>query len=112
MATSKLTANNSDPSIALQVKICFSSFDSLACDLLQSELYQQEGIGTSKLSEELGRFRVWAGNVGAHRQGRCSLDYRLRDASHIKAKVISLLRDLNGLLHEGEFFAHMCDSWG
>ncbi|KAK4229267.1 hypothetical protein QBC38DRAFT_508389 [Podospora fimiseda] len=33
---------------------------------------------------ELSRFKVWCGNMGAHRSGMSSLDYRLRDAIHLK----------------------------
>lgn len=38
---------------------------------------------------------------GAHRTGRVSLDYKLREASHVHAKVIDLLTDLNRSLQEG-----------
>ncbi|KAK3388381.1 hypothetical protein B0T20DRAFT_365211, partial [Sordaria brevicollis] len=48
----------------------------------------------------LGRFRVWSSNLGAHRTGRSSLDYRLRDASNIRAHVVKLLNDLLGCLQD------------
>ncbi|KAL6720554.1 hypothetical protein ACLMJK_002478 [Lecanora helva] len=43
---------------------------------------------------ELGRLRVWAGNLGAHRLGRSSLDHRLRQATHMQQTTIDLLHDL------------------
>jgi hypothetical protein len=46
--------------------------------------------------DELGRLRVWSGNIGAHQSGQSSLDYRLRDASHLKVETIKLL---NRMLH-------------
>ncbi|KAL9616431.1 MAG: hypothetical protein Q9160_008707 [Pyrenula sp. 1 TL-2023] len=52
--------------------------------------------------DELGRLRVWAGNIGAHQRGQASLDYRLRDASHIKGQITSLLEDLQNLLQDAE----------
>src|SRR4051794_39618294 len=52
------------------------------------------------LQDEYGRLRVWAGNIGAHQSGRASLDYRLRDASHIKDQIIRLLDDLQLSLRE------------
>ncbi|KAK3361288.1 hypothetical protein B0T24DRAFT_652984 [Lasiosphaeria ovina] len=58
------------------------------------------GLHPRKLRDEQTRFKVWSGNIGAHRTGTSSLDYRLRDASHIKNQVASLLRDLNGLLKD------------
>lgn len=45
-------------------------------------------------TDELGRFRVWAANIGAHQQGLSSLDYRLRDASHIQSQISRLLTAL------------------
>ncbi|KAF2769567.1 hypothetical protein EJ03DRAFT_351074 [Teratosphaeria nubilosa] len=46
------------------------------------------------LDDELGRFRIWTGNVAAHRSGRRSLEYRLRDSSDLKNVAQSLLKDL------------------
>ncbi|RAL00412.1 uncharacterized protein BO80DRAFT_315184, partial [Aspergillus ibericus CBS 121593] len=49
--------------------------------------------------DELGRLRLWIANIGAHQSRQSSLDYRLRDASHIKDQVIRVLRRLQRL-HE------------
>ncbi|KAF4760979.1 hypothetical protein HAV15_006523 [Penicillium sp. str.  len=56
--------------------------------------------------DELGRLRVWAANIGAHQTGQSSLDYRLRDASHIKEQTLRVLKrlqrtteDINDILH-------------
>ena len=46
------------------------------------------------LLDELGRFKAWADNIGAHRSGRVSLDRRLGEASHVREKVTMLLGDL------------------
>ncbi len=53
-------------------------------------------ISTQGVSKEYGRYKVWAGNVGAiHRpEKRISLDYRLRDATFYRDQVIELLDDL------------------
>lgn len=50
-----------------------------------------------KLEDEYGRFRVWVGNISAHRTGRRSLEYRLRDSSNLQATVTDLLKDLQAL---------------
>ncbi|KAL2257994.1 hypothetical protein VTK26DRAFT_8861 [Humicola hyalothermophila] len=50
--------------------------------------------------DEQSRFKVWCGNFAAHRTGSSSLDYRLRDASHIKSQVINFLRDLIQLIED------------
>ena len=52
--------------------------------------------------EELGRFRVWAANIGAHQVGQSSLDYRLRDASHIKDQISTLLLALQDTFQDLE----------
>ncbi|OAQ87530.1 hypothetical protein VFPBJ_01570 [Purpureocillium lilacinum] len=52
------------------------------------------------ISDERTRFKVWAGNIGAHNTGMSSLDYRLRDSSHIRTHVIRLLQDLDELLED------------
>jgi hypothetical protein len=53
-----------------------------------------------QMADEQSRFKVWSGNIGAHRIGMSSLDYRLRDASHVKSQVINLLKDLVGLVED------------
>lgn len=45
-----------------------------------------------------GRLRIWAANVGAHQTSQSSLDFRLRDASHVRQEILNLLADLGGLL--------------
>ena len=49
--------------------------------------------------DELGRLRVWASNIGAHQTGQLSLDFRLRDASHIKDQTVKLLQGLQRTLN-------------
>jgi len=52
------------------------------------------------IRDEETRFKVWSGNIGAHKQGRSSLDYRLRDASHLQTQALSLLAELTTLLED------------
>lgn len=89
-------------SIASSYRICTQSFDQL-CSLLQvPDCKFSSQISVLALEDELGRFRVWAGNVGAHRNGRISLDHRLREASQAHKKVVDLLKDLNETLRRGK----------
>lgn len=53
-----------------------------------------------RLDDESARLKIWAGNSGAHRTGRASLEHRLRDASHIQQQVLRLLRDLKDCLED------------
>jgi hypothetical protein len=54
------------------------------------------------INDELDRFKIWVGNIAAHRQGRRSLEYRLRDAAHLKSEVNDLLQVLQNSLAKGQ----------
>ena len=62
--------------------------------LAKFKTLEANGHDHVSLLDENGRFRVWTGNISAHRTGRRSLEYRLRDSSNLQSTVISLLRDL------------------
>ncbi|KAL8827224.1 MAG: hypothetical protein Q9170_007096 [Blastenia crenularia] len=49
---------------------------------------------------ERGRLHIWARNTGALQIGQASLDFALRDASHISSKVLHLLQGLDEVLDE------------
>ncbi|CAI7600551.1 unnamed protein product [Penicillium glandicola] len=79
-------------------------------NLLQSCLVQFNSLITSEgldrhiqevplqaWRDELGRLRVWASNI-ADQTGESSLNYHLRDASHIKDQILSLLGRVKELL--------------
>ncbi|GAW14165.1 hypothetical protein ANO14919_035590 [Xylariales sp. No.14919] len=53
-----------------------------------------------KIRDEHTRFKIWSGNIGAHRVGMSSLDYRLRDSSHIHDQIVRLLQDLKSVLED------------
>ncbi|KAJ3544771.1 hypothetical protein NM208_g2880 [Fusarium decemcellulare] len=88
-----------DDSIANSVRRCHDSFRKLALLSLQSfdTSYQ---ASLMVIAEEEARFKVWSGNIGAHNSGRRSLQYRLRDASHLQKQVLTLLGDLSELLED------------
>lgn len=76
---------------------CENSFN----DLLKSFETSNDQASTQILLDQLGRFRVWAGNAGVHGTQSSSLDYHLRDASHIRAELTELLEELSKNLKEG-----------
>lgn len=80
-----------------QFEILIEALENTNEDNVKRELY-------SSVIDELGRFRIWASNIGALSTGRASLDYRLRDAEYLHKNVASLLRDLKECLSEG--FGH------
>ncbi|KAI4124007.1 MAG: hypothetical protein LQ338_005031 [Usnochroma carphineum] len=90
----------------------------LACRTVFNELIQEfQDLGTEKpeglyiqdWEDEQGRLRMWAANIEAHQTGQSSLDFRLRDSSHIQQQIIKLLdellqrlQDVRAVLEEGE----------
>jgi hypothetical protein len=53
------------------------------------------------VEDQQGRYKAWAGNLGALRRGRSSLDYRLRDASFVAENCTRLLKWLHQSLSRG-----------
>lgn len=57
-------------------------------------------IDPIELRDELGRLRIWIGNIGGLRRGHGSLEYRLRDAplvyTSVHKTINNLLEDLDG----------------
>lgn len=92
--------------IADHVWTCLKEFNSLCSSpttWTASALDEgaQSDISLLKLQNELSRFKVWSGNISAHKKGRSSLDHRLRDASNIRNQVVELLEDLAESLKDG-----------
>lgn len=59
------------------------------------------------LQDELGRLRVWCGNIGALQKGHSSLDYRLRDSPLLSSNVLKLLQELEENVNAGIVFPSM-----
>lgn len=87
-------------SIRSHYERCIRSFIQLY-HFLNLETADKQLFPASILSTELGRFRMWAGNTGAHRTGRVSLDHRLREVPDIHEEISELLEELSSNLGEG-----------
>jgi hypothetical protein len=76
---------------------CNESFQELLSTLVAPTRDFGDQITTNGIVKAYGRFKVWAGNVGAfHKlEKRISLDYRLRDAPLYRDQVVGLLQDLS-----------------
>ncbi|KAK3946401.1 hypothetical protein QBC46DRAFT_276311, partial [Diplogelasinospora grovesii] len=85
--------------VAEVVSRCLSIFKLL---LSQERGWNEGHVRLSSVQDEFSRFKVWAGNLGAHRTGRSSLEYRLRDASNLQAHIIGLLQELSQLLQDAD----------
>ncbi len=79
---------------------CLKSFNQLQERVEQPDYGYEREVSSTAWGDELGRLRIWAANIGAHQTGQSSLDFRLRDASHISNQVTKLLRELNHSLDD------------
>lgn len=87
-------------SIATHVRKCLDTYKN-ACEAMDTaEAHIKRKLQPAVISDELGRFRLWSANVGAHRRSKGSLDYKLREASILRERVIDLLLNLESVLHE------------
>ncbi|KAL8780646.1 MAG: hypothetical protein Q9213_006383 [Squamulea squamosa] len=78
---------------------CYTAFRTLQETLSTNRVYEEQ-LSKEAVNDLFGRFNIWAGNIGAGRQGRASLDYRLREVSEIKGEVVSILQYLANSLQE------------
>ena len=101
-------------SIATSIIACLKSFNEFIIEIKKppSRNISELGLIPTAWEDELGRLRMWAANIGAHQTGQSSLDFRLRDSSHIREQVLKLLQDLlqrlqyaREVLAEGEIAA-------
>lgn len=86
--------------IASHVNDCLEAFRDVCTRLTRVESHIRNKIPPGSFVDQAGRFRLWSGNIGAHKKGRSSLDYRLREASHLRDRIVSLLQDLANVLKE------------
>ncbi|KAK4219486.1 hypothetical protein QBC37DRAFT_136615 [Rhypophila decipiens] len=93
------TEETSAITISSETQRCFLCLNSL-CSRLElgadDKSSDEESQTLASCQDALGRFRVWASNIGAAQPARSnkSLDYRLRDALKMKSAVISGLKRL------------------
>lgn len=92
--------------ISSLVRSCLEEYNDLTANLQFFASKHGEEKYCILWEDELGRLRVWTANIGAHQTGQSSLDYRLRDASHIRLHIVKLLGELNKTLKDVE---HLVD---
>ena len=91
-----------DTSIPALFTSCFSALKYICSRLEKGTTSDVESFQFSRWQDELGRLRLWAANIGAHRTGQSSLEFRLKDSSHIREQVTNLLLGLGQTFQEVE----------
>jgi hypothetical protein len=86
---------------------CEKSFEDLILALQEPERDFGEQLTLASIKEDYGRFKVWRGNVGAQHDPsrRISLDYRLRDSTFFRDKIIHHLTDLSEALDQSKLLS-------
>jgi hypothetical protein len=87
--------------IASCAKNCLGLFEDLV-ELLRQPAHQDD-ISDTEITDAFGRFKIWAGNIGAFQQIdlKSSLDFRLRDTPKISTQILEILDDLAESLEDG-----------
>lgn len=91
--------------IGQRLLACFASFDEFLDLTRDPQIAQIDGLVVQAWRDELGRLRLWASNVDAHRihrTGQSYLDLRLRDASHIREQIVELLKTLRRRIQDAQ----------
>ena len=113
---SRSSDKTNEPVIATLYRTCIACFGNLDKELnkqrkaeskvrskspgtQQASLPQKEMYRT--LNALFERFKLWGVDCGMHWSGRLSIDYRLRDASHIYQELVTTLHELETALNEG-----------
>jgi hypothetical protein len=86
-------------SISQLVERCSRVFITLASALSTTESFASQ-VTPAAIDDEFDRFKLWAGNIAAHKQGRRSLEHRLRDATNLRDRAWELLLSLEQGLSE------------
>lgn len=86
--------------IASKVGECSRNFSKVIKGLEENQSFAAQ-LSPAALKDEFDRFKLWIGNIAAHRKGQRSLDYRLRDSIYLRDRVLELLASMQGALSDG-----------
>ena len=91
------------PSISTQCTACITTLKSIISSLANLK-HRQGKVSHERVSEELDRFILWAGNIGAMHvpESPLSLESRLCDEKEILTYILELLDDINETSSEGK----------
>ena len=63
---------------------------------------KEKNVLVAAWGDELGHLRIWTANVGVDHLNQAPLDWRFRDASHIRDQTLSLLENLLARMNDAE----------
>jgi hypothetical protein len=86
--------------ISSHVASCAKAFDDVYNGIRNTD--RDLELDFTSVRDEYGRLKIWSGNIAGHHTGRRSLEYRLRDALHIREQVVEILVELKEILDSSE----------
>lgn len=89
---------------SIKVQGLVSDFNRATTDICCDDtVHEQDQLHQGVLLDNLDRFKLWAGSLGAFHSSSDprSLEHRLRKAPQVRSRVNDLLAALSGSLHEG-----------
>jgi len=90
--------------ISVRGRTCLFQFDALILAFSDAH-HLGMFISRQAVEDELGRYKTWAGNIGALQRGPSSLDDRLKNAPDVADHVGRLLLDLSSGLARCEYYS-------
>lgn len=90
-------------SVGQQSRTCIGTLKLIITTLQQPD-YHDGRVRDDQITNELERFSLWVGNIGAlhHPDSSMSLESRLREAGDVLAHILDLLEDLHEVASESE----------
>jgi len=85
-------------SISRHGAVCLDGLEGLCKSSITSQLSPDD------CAAQLGRFRIWALNIGALQDAHLptSLEYRLREAPKLVDRIVELLEDIEESIEDGK----------
>ena len=88
-------------SVAEQCRACITTLKSII-SILSDPQRRKGPVQFEEVTDELERFSLWIGNIGALHPpaSSMSLESRLREVEDVQTHILELLRDINDVAHE------------
>lgn len=107
MATGHMTSSSSSAqksSIADIGRRCKIGLELLNQLLIVPTHESQLGVSRRQCNDQLSRFKLWAGNIGAFqdKHSSSSLEHRIRSAPRISTQILKLLNQMHHDIEEGK----------
>ena len=86
-----------------RAQTCIGLFHNVLSTISGRERLDPNAELAALIDDQLGRFNIWAGNIGVFANTYTSLDYRVRDIPQIKDLIVQQLDGLAKYLKHGTY---------